>query len=93
MRPCYAADTPCTDLTAEEARGPVQSAEEYSSNQLDILALAFTAIKLLFLLGQLGPLLPIIRYVEEARRASKKLLHETKSVHCVTSRCFISLLN
>jgi hypothetical protein len=58
--------------------GPDKCSEEYSSNLLDILALAFTAVKLLFLLGQLGPLPRLIGHLEWARRASKKPLHETK---------------
>ena len=62
----------------DQITGPPKSLEEYDSNQLDILALAFTAIKLLFLLGRLGSLPRLIRHVESIRRASKIPLHETK---------------
>ena len=69
------ADTQALDM---ELRGPDKSTKEYGSNELDILALAFTAVKLLFLLGQLGALPRLIQHLEWARRASKKPLHETK---------------
>mmetsp|Transcript_9579 Transcript_9579/g.15917 ORF Transcript_9579/g.15917 Transcript_9579/m.15917 type:complete len:549 (+) Transcript_9579:1371-3017(+) len=62
---------------ALEESGPDKAAQEYGSNELDILALSFTAVKLLFLLGQLGALPRLIRHLEWARRASKKPLHET----------------
>jgi hypothetical protein len=71
------AGAPAEEWVLEE-RGPDKAGEEYPSNLLDILALAFTAIKLLFLQGQLGALPRLIRHVEWARRASKKPLHETK---------------
>ena len=52
--------------------------EPYDSNRLDILALGFTAVKLLFLRGRLGALPRLIRHLETARRASCQPLHETK---------------
>lgn len=62
---------------ALEESGLDKAAQEYGNNELDILALSFTAVKLLFLLGQLGALPRLIRHLEWARRASKKPLHET----------------
>lgn len=53
-------------------------AHDYSGNKLDVLALAFTAVKLLFLLGRLGPLPRLIGHIEKARRSSRRPLHETK---------------
>lgn len=65
---------------AVDAKAEVSTkcAHEYSGNKLDILALAFTAVKLLFLLGRLGPLPRLIGHIEKARRSSKRPLHETK---------------
>lgn len=87
----FALVTPCEDASAspeeqqaraqeleQQRRGPTRAAQELGSNELDILALGFTAVKLLFLRGQLGALPPLVRHLEGARRASKKPLHETK---------------
>ena len=64
----------------DELESVTKASKEYGNNLLDILALSFTAVKLLFLLGRLGDLPLLIQHIECARRASPKPLHETKYV-------------
>lgn len=50
---------------------------DYSSEQLDALALVFTAAKLLFIGGALGRVRRLAAAAEPARRAARRPLHQT----------------
>ena len=49
----------------------------YSSEQLDLLAIIMTAVKILFLGGALAAASQIVRVVEPSIQKSEKLLHTT----------------
>ena len=50
---------------------------EYSAEELDALALLFTAVKVVYLGGAIGRAARLIELLEAARRASRKPLHTT----------------
>ena len=50
---------------------------EYSAEELDALALLFTAVKVVYLGGAIGRAARLIELLEAAKRASRKPLHTT----------------
>ena len=51
--------------------------EDFNNNTLDLLALAYTLVKLYYLSGNLDKLPKLVETIELIRRVSKKALHET----------------
>lgn len=51
--------------------------EQYDDNSLDIFAIAFTAIKILYVLGELQALPQIFHVIESSRMSSSLPLHES----------------
>lgn len=54
-----------------------EAPEKYSENDLDLLALFFAAVKLLFTIGALDAVVEVVAAVEPLRRRSKTALHTT----------------
>ena len=51
--------------------------EEYDANSLDLLALGFTLVKILYAQGKMSLLLSLFRVIERTRKRSAIALHET----------------
>jgi tetratricopeptide (TPR) repeat protein len=70
-----------TDKTFEPSSASASPSGEDKTLALDLLAIAFTAVKMLYVRGQLAYLPQLIRVVEPTRRdyqrATKKAMHET----------------
>lgn len=74
--------TPSSSGLATSQKGPLNSLEapakiNYSPEQLDVLAVLFTVVKILYIGGAVGRAHQLATRVERARRLSEKPLHET----------------
>jgi hypothetical protein len=65
------------ELDTDESSAPEVASLTYSDEELDLLAIGFTAVKIAYLQGRFSLLPGLYRVIEKARRASKVPIHET----------------
>ena len=71
--PCEGSASATSTATTATERGT----EQLSDNSLDLLALGFTIIKLLYSVGELSSICSFFALLEPSRQRSKTLIHET----------------